>query len=104
MPIDFFEREVTKTQDRFNETFGQLEVCDIKTRQAVILSIISLARLAKKIRVSRDKKMIQKFMRTKTALNGVFDPIEHSINERRHHANSNSRAKRQATHGSRICG
>jgi len=99
MPIDFFDTEVRKVKDRFNETFGQLEACDIRTREAVILSIISLDRLSKKIKMSKDKSLIQRFMRTRTALNGVFDPIEHELNERRKYGSSGDGHQRQTNDG-----
>jgi len=108
MPINFFQREVKQTQARFNETFGKLETCDIKTRQAVILSIISMDRLSKKIMEAESKDMVRpeiaKFMRSKQALNGVFDVIEDILKERRQHADSKSTSKGQRDDEIRVHG
>lgn len=80
--IDFFDREVRSAQDRFNETFGKLKVCNIRTRQLVILSIIRLGTLARKINAN-DKAQVQDkirtFMETKNRLQGYFDAAEEAL-------------------------
>ena len=81
--IDFFDREVRSAQDRFNQTFGKLVVCNIRTRQLVILSIIRMGTLARKINAAdvkdqvRDK--IRTFMETKNRLKSYFDSAEEAL-------------------------
>ena len=81
--IDFFDREVRSAQDRFNETFGKLVVCNIRTRQLVILSIVRMGLLARKINTEyqgeerRDK--IRTFMEIKTILQGYFNAAEAAL-------------------------
>ena len=95
MPIDFFEKEVKKAQSRFNETFGVMAVCNIKTRQMAILTIISMARLADKIKEERGKEAAQNdinnFLQKKNYLNGIFNALEKHLKERRRHEPCNSR-------------
>lgn len=81
--IDFFDREVRSAQDRFNETFGRLVVCNIRTRQLVILSIVRMGLLARKINTEyqdqerRDK--IRTFMQIKTRLQDYFNATEAAL-------------------------
>ena len=93
MPVDFFDREVNKVQQRFNETFGVLDVCDLQMRQKTILSIINMMRLKDKIMSTQDNKNIKedrsKFVKTRDALNSIFNQIDQELNERRNHANRN---------------
>ena len=58
MAVDFFEKEVSKAQDRFNETFGKLTVCDIRTRQQAILKIIKMSLIRNRIIQERVKEKI----------------------------------------------
>ena len=89
MAIDFFEREVSSAQQRFNETFGVLTVCDLKLRQSVIVSICLLGRTGEMVKASQNesekKKRIIKFMRIRNALNNIFTEIENHQKERRDH-------------------
>jgi hypothetical protein len=77
MPVDFFETELTKVQDQFNETFGSVIVCNIRTRQKVMLAIIGMGLLQHKISAADDKDLvrpdIQKFVRTRNTLNKIFN-------------------------------
>jgi hypothetical protein len=52
MPVKFFKTELRKLQDRFNETFGAMVTCDLKTRQKIILTIAGLGLLERKISTS----------------------------------------------------
>ena len=92
MPIDFFEKEVKKARERFNQTFGRMTVCDIKLRQSTILAICFLGNLSSKIREAEAKDMvredIKKFMRARNALNNTFTAVEDYRKERRVHGNS----------------
>jgi len=69
MPIDFFESEVRKAQNRFNETFGTELVCNVNLRQSVILAICFMGNASKKIKAANNKdqvrSLIKKFMKTK---------------------------------------
>ncbi len=82
--IDFFDREVRSAQDRFNETFGRLAVCNIRTRQLVILSIVHMGLLARKINKTdhNDKERrdrIRTFMQIKTRLQDYFNAAEAAL-------------------------
>jgi len=89
LQVNFFEKEVQKVQMRFNETFGVLDVCDLQMRQTAILWIINMARLKDKIVNKKNiKEDRSKFVKTRDALNSIFNQIEHEL-ERRNHANRN---------------
>ena len=106
MPIDFFEKEVKKAQERFNQTFGMLNVCDLKARQRAMLKIIQMGRLKDTIMQSKNndevKKERSKFVKKRNWLNNIFSQIEDELNERRNHVSSNSNTKRRATERSNI--
>ena len=89
MPIDFFEKEVEKSQELFNQTYGAVVVCNLKLRQAAILSIISLGLLCRKITTAKRKhemkEDIQTFMRIRNTLNNHFNQL---IERRRHETNT----------------
>jgi len=107
LPIDFFEREVKKAQSRFNETFGVMNVCNIKTRQRTILTIIGMARLADKIRRERGKEVVTNeikiFLQKKNYLNGIFNALEKHLKERRQHGTDNSRHQGHGAYGTGVC-
>ena len=108
MSIDFFEKEVTKARERFNQTFGELLVCDLKSRQLAILAICFLGRCANELNKAKNKEgvreKIKKFMRTEKVLNNVFDQIEKQQKERRPYVSSSSDAKRRSNERSNIAG
>jgi hypothetical protein len=99
MAIDFFERETRSAQRRFNETFGKLRVCDLKLRQAAIVSICLLGRIGENIKISKDenekKERIRKFMRIRNALNDIFTKIETQQKERRNRVHDRNRTKKR---------
>ena len=79
MAIDFFEKEVSKVHQRFNQTFGETQVINLSTRFNVILSIINLGLVAKELNNKNKRKDIEKikeFMRIKEILNKVFDSAQ----------------------------
>jgi len=82
MPVNFFKTELRKIQDRFNQTFGEMVVCNIKTRQMTILAIVGMGRLERRITEAKTKDQvrgdIKKFMRTNKTLTRLFDDIERS--------------------------
>ena len=99
MPIDFFESELQKAQDRFNQTFGTTTVCDLKLRQSVILAICFMGNADRKIKnvTNKDKvrEQIKKFMKTRCILNNLFDRFEREHHERRKHAGTHCYRQQQ---------
>ena len=75
MPINFFETEVRKLQDQFNEVFGDCVVCNVRTRQVAIMSICNLGLLSRKLSKAnnKDRHLIQSFMKRKTILKNLFN-------------------------------
>ena len=80
MAIDFFLKEQSKVQDRFNETFGKMQVVNLEARSSVILSIVYLGMLAKKLGNKRNKAkdidMIKEFMKVRQAIHRVLDSAQ----------------------------
>ena len=101
MPVDFFEKEVRSARERFNQTFGVIDVCDLKTRRSTILAIISLGLLVGKIKKAKHKDdvrdEIKRFMRTKTVLDSVFNQLQKDQGKRRNYADANLRDKAFST-------
>ena len=99
MPVDFFEKEVTRAQDKFNQTFGMLETGDIKLRQSAILNICGLGCLRNKIVKAADKDQVRdeicSFMKIRGILNNVFNTIEDYQKERRHFENDQRTSKQR---------
>jgi hypothetical protein len=99
--IEFFESEVIKTWEKFNQTFGMLATGDIRLRQETILKICNLGCLSKKISQAESRSSVQeeikKFIKIKDALNDVFCRIENYLNERRNldHEEECSRAEKK---------
>jgi hypothetical protein len=91
MTIDFFEKEVIKARERFNQTFGVLDVCDLKLRYLTILAISSLGLIAGRIKKAKNKDDVRdekkQFMRTRTILDSVFKQFQKDQGERRDYAN-----------------
>jgi hypothetical protein len=101
MAIDFFDREVTRLQDMFNEAFGNCPTTNINAQNAAIFAVAGIGVLAKKINKARDKKAvrpeIQKFMRTR-GVTMAF--LEKAINDRlellrRNHGTAGKRGNAQ---------
>jgi hypothetical protein len=67
-------------QNRFNQTFGDIVVCSINTRQRVMLSIIYLGLLEKKIKYSCKRSDIKKFVKIRNSLNNLFNQFEEETN------------------------
>ena len=101
MPVNFFEKEVTRAQDKFNQTFGMLETGDIKLRQSAILKICGLGCLKNKIVKAADKDQVRgeicKFMEIRNILNNVFNSIENYQKERRHFENDQKTSKQRGS-------
>jgi len=73
MPINFFETEVRKLQDQFNEVFGDRVVCNVRTRQVAIMSICNLGLLSRRIAKSKNRDLIRLFMKRKSILTNLFN-------------------------------
>ena len=80
MAVNFFEREVRKARQRFNETFGRQTVCSLDVRYSAILSICWLGILGNKIKEAEGKEKardsINEFIRIRDVLNNFFNLIE----------------------------
>lgn len=87
MPINFFEGELTRLQNRFNQTFGEMTTCNLKARSSTILSIIGLGVLAKRITAASDKDSVRaeisQFVKGKDTLNRWFDHVQEQITKQR---------------------
>ena len=99
MPVEFFEKEVTKAQQKFNQTFGTLKTCDIKLRQSAILKICGLGCLRNKIVKAADKDQVRdeicSFMKIRGILNNVFNTIEDFQKQRRDFDNDKNISKKR---------
>jgi len=82
---DYFDKELKKAQQKFNQTFGMLTVCDLQLRQSAILAIVFLGRVGNRITKTKndnDRRCeIRKFMQTRHNLNSIFDKVEHQQKE-----------------------
>ena len=102
MPIDFFEKEVTKVQNRFSQTFGQTTVVNLDVRYNVMLTIIHLHRIAgeiRKLKPMNSREKVKEFMRCKAALDSVFTKLENKLNQRKELPNA--RDQYGTCHGAR---
>ena len=105
MAVNFFEREVKKVRQRFNQTFGRQIVCNLNARYSAILSICWLGILANRIREAegkeKAKESIHEFTRIRDVLNNFFNQMEKHQKERRYRSHSrkdsNNRLRRYVT-------
>ena len=101
MPVNFFEKEVSRAQHKFNQTFGMLETGDIKLRQSAIFKICGLGCLRNKIVKAADKDQVRgeicNFMKIRNILNNVFNTIEDYQRERRHCENDQRTSKQRGS-------
>ena len=97
MKVDFFKKELDKVQDRFNQTFGIMPLCDLKLRQSVIFTICHMGCLAKEMAETKSRdhphNKIARFMQGRNALNRIFDQLEKHLRQRREHNGHNGPAK-----------
>jgi hypothetical protein len=93
MKLNFFIHELRRVQERFNQTFGRRDVCDLETRYQVILSIISMELISKQIIKTENKdkvrEEIQLFVKTNQVLNEIFRQAEKCWEERGHYEKIN---------------
>lgn len=89
MAVDYFAAEIEKTQQRFNETFGQQTICNLTTRTLAIMSIIRMGLLSKQIAKAENKdhvrKEIRRFMKARTLLWEIYNQFNPDTRERRSH-------------------
>jgi len=94
MAVNFFEREVKKVRERFNQTFGRQIVCNLNARYSAILSICRLGILADRIREAEGKEKakvsIQEFTRIRDVLNNFFNIMEKQEERRCTHRRKDS--------------
>ena len=88
MDIDFFDKETARARKRFNRTFGEMTVYDVKLRYAVLLAILQLNIIAKRIRKKDGKNIspidLRKFTILCKTLDRVFTRLE-TTQRRQHH-------------------
>ena len=98
MKVNFFEKELTRVRERFNQTFGKQTVCDLQTRARVIIAIIHMGMLNNKILKAKDKSMvrgdIRMFIRIKNTLATIFNNAEKYWEERRSYDKGNQTNRR----------
>lgn len=86
--IDFFEKEVKRLQERFNETIGQERAMNMGARHLAILAICRAGILARSAREMSDAKrvseMTREFCGIRKVMNQLFDLIESQRERRRH--------------------
>ena len=99
--IDFFEKEVKRLQERFNETIGQERTMNMGARYLAILAICRSDILARSVRETSDEKriaeMTREFCSIRRVMNQLFDLIESQQERRRH--DGNGQRKQSATAG-----
>ncbi|PQP35738.1 hypothetical protein C6A37_00800 [Desulfobacteraceae bacterium SEEP-SAG9] len=99
MKVNFFEKELIKVRERFNQTFGKQFVCDLQTRTQVIIAIIHMGMLNNKIMKAKNKEMvrddIRMFIRIKNTLTTIFNNAEKLWEERRSYDKGNQTSKRE---------
>ena len=87
MTFDSCEKEVLAIQARFNRTFGEQKICNLKARQEVLLAIIQMGRLCKQISktsmIDETEDLKLRLLKMRDTLNIIFDKIEQSRKERR---------------------
>ena len=87
MAVDFFEKEVRKVRQRFNQTFGRQTVCNLNARYSAILSICRLGILSNRISRAKAKEKVRdstsEFIRIRDVLNNFFNRMEKQMKERR---------------------
>jgi len=77
MKIDFFEKEVAKVRERFNQIFGTQTVCNIEERQAVIMAICWLGVLRMRIKNNAENtELAREFIKYRNQLNNYFNHKE----------------------------
>lgn len=92
MPVNFFEKELCGVQVRFNQTFGIMPLCNPRVRAKVIFAIVQMGILHKKIKQTKHKEDISKFVKIKDKLNEIFSTLTKN-SEREQHDNTRKNQK-----------
>lgn len=99
MAIDFFDTEVRRIQEEFNEVFAKRTVCDVAARNICIMSIACIMCSAQRINASKNKQAvrteIQKFMHKKGVIER-FLKSQKTPTERRQDAKSGMHNSKRA--------
>ena len=75
----FFENEVSRLQSRFNEVFGKMDVCSLRDRQMVLLSIIGVALIKRNIEhadAQTRKMLVREFLHRRNVILRFLSRIE----------------------------
>ena len=84
MKIDFFEKEVKKARDRFNQLFGAEPVCNIEERQTLILAVCWLGVLSMRIKNDpQNRETVKEFLNHRNTLNQYFKGKERRESDER---------------------
>lgn len=75
MSVNFFENELFKIREKFNQTIGTMPLCNPRVRAHVIFAIIKMGLLKNKIIKERDKEDISKFVITRDKLDSIFNTL-----------------------------
>jgi hypothetical protein len=98
MKVDFFEKELARVRERFNQTFGKQLVCNLQIRAKVIIAILHMGLLGNKIMKAKDKERVRDdiriFVRKRNALVTIFNNAEKYWEERRCYEKSNQTGRR----------
>lgn len=86
MPVDFFEKELDRLKTNFNQTFGEMPLCNPGLRIRVIFAIAQMGILQRRISNHKGKDDISNFVKTKDKLNEIFSTLN-KIKERKKHGN-----------------
>lgn len=93
MKVNFFEKELTRVRERFNQTFGKQTVCNLQARAQVIIAIIQMGMLNHQIMKAKDKSAvrddIRMFIKIKNTLATIFNNAEKFWEERRSYDKGN---------------
>jgi hypothetical protein len=86
MAINFFDRELSRLEERFNSTFGEDPKFKPDLRACTMLSIVWLGMIAKHINSAKKKDSvrseIQEFVYGRHALDKLFDLADLELTEK----------------------
>ncbi len=88
MPVEFFEKELFRVQERFNQTFGTMPTCNPTLRAKVVFAIVQMCILKNKIKEENRREDISKFVRTKSRLERIFEKLTTEKERKKHDAKS----------------
>lgn len=98
MTVEFFEKELSKVQTNFNQTFGCMPTCNPDVRIKAIFAIVQLHLLTKKIRKEKTREDVSKFVITKNRLDRIFEKLTTEKERKKHASNSRINEFRKQKH------